>query len=565
MNGAIDLILNGKLQSDLDCGSKKLLNLDASNLGLGDFGIVNPHTVFAGAASESEAVPTFRLLTASEVGAEPHTAGLTSLSTVTPTATGKNFVGLTNPVSAGYPKIATDQSITVLTPALLRADINAQLHSNGLDALSGLTPTLTGKNLLVLTNPTQTGFVKIGNDLDNTVSVRTPAQVISDLGIVGAPFIDSTAIIKGSADATKTFGIEVDGFTTGTKRTMTPPNYDFTPASVLGSEALKNKIVNGLTLAVGTAASGAGSVTYTDVPGNPFQLSLVAVAGTGVTAVLRATAPTDIVLPTTGTLSTVAGTIPFSYLSTSSDLRPGLHTKVASQLAVKNYVDAHTGTILPAPTDTVASATSVDLTGITDYQITVTGTTPIQGFVLNDGDEHLLLFDDALLLTQGTFLNVVGGLTKSVAAGDYAIVRGGAGGMVTVSDFIRADRSKTMQSDAVSIVDPGSGHFLTLVTEGLGGGNSTMLIVNPSSRTLSMGGDIQVEGGLFTSGAHDLIFTLPAAANVTIPSTGTLEARVGVPASAGASGVAGQVAYDASFVYRCISANVWKRSAISTW
>lgn len=45
-----------------------------------------------------------------------------------------------------------------------------------------------------------------------------------------APFIDSTAIIKGSADATKLFRIEVDGFTTATTRVATPPNQDFTMA-----------------------------------------------------------------------------------------------------------------------------------------------------------------------------------------------------------------------------------------------------------------------------------------------------------------------------------------------
>lgn len=37
------------------------------------------------------------------------------------------------------------------------------------------------------------------------------------------------------------------------------------------------------------------------------------------------------------------------------------------------------------------------------------------------------------------------------------------------------------------------------------------------------------------------------------------------PASAGADGVAGAVAYDASYIYVCISTNTWKRAAISTW
>lgn len=40
---------------------------------------------------------------------------------------------------------------------------------------------------------------------------------------------------------------------------------------------------------------------------------------------------------------------------------------------------------------------------------------------------------------------------------------------------------------------------------------------------------------------------------------------VTVPASASASGTAGQVAYDSSFFYVCISTNTWKRVAIATW
>lgn len=48
-------------------------------------------------------------------------------------------------------------------------------------------------------------------------------------------------------------------------------------------------------------------------------------------------------------------------------------------------------------------------------------------------------------------------------------------------------------------------------------------------------------------------------------TAGTLECRVAVPASAGAAGVAGQKAYDASFEYRCVATNTWKRVAISTF
>lgn len=93
------------------------------------------------------------------------------------------------------------------------------------------------------------------------VATATQAEAITALGgTPTAPFIDSTAIIKGSADATKLLRIEVDGFTTGTTRVMTPPNYDFTPATLTGTETLTNKTItsgtyNGVNLTTGGSAS----------------------------------------------------------------------------------------------------------------------------------------------------------------------------------------------------------------------------------------------------------------------------------------------------------------------
>lgn len=38
-----------------------------------------------------------------------------------------------------------------------------------------------------------------------------------------------------------------------------------------------------------------------------------------------------------------------------------------------------------------------------------------------------------------------------------------------------------------------------------------------------------------------------------------------VPANSTASGVAGTVRYDSSYIYICVASNTWKRAAISTW
>lgn len=50
----------------------------------------------------------------------------------------------------------------------------------------------------------------------------------TQLGAGAPPFVDSTALVKGSADATKLWRVEVDGLTTGTTRAWTVPDADGT-------------------------------------------------------------------------------------------------------------------------------------------------------------------------------------------------------------------------------------------------------------------------------------------------------------------------------------------------
>lgn len=49
----------------------------------------------------------------------------------------------------------------------------------------------------------------------------------------------------------------------------------------------------------------------------------------------------------------------------------------------------------------------------------------------------------------------------------------------------------------------------------------------------------------------------------TTPSLGSID--VAVPASAGATGTAGQIAYASGFLYICVATNTWQRVAIATW
>jgi hypothetical protein len=77
--------------------------------------------------------------------------------------------------------------------------------------------------------------------IDTVVDDVTKTVIIDGSAIASAPFVDTTAIVKGSADATKLLRFEVDGFTTGTTRVLTAPNFDGTIATLAGIESFSNK------------------------------------------------------------------------------------------------------------------------------------------------------------------------------------------------------------------------------------------------------------------------------------------------------------------------------------
>jgi len=68
-----------------------------------------------------------------------------------------------------------------------------------------------------------------------------------------------------------------------------------------------------------------------------------------------------------------------------------------------------------------------------------------------------------------------------------------------------------------------------------------------------------VDGKAFTKNAAGNIVS------VTLGGGGSGLTWSSVPASATATGTAGQIAYDANYQYNCVATNVWKRTPLSTW
>lgn len=101
--------------------------------------------------------------------------------------------------------------------------------------------------------------------------------------------------------------------------------------------------------------------------------------------------------------------------------------------------DTFTGPINEARGADVASASTINLTTATGNVVDVTGTTPITAITLADGAERTVRFTGALVLTNGASLVLPTGANITTVAGDYAVFRGYAAGVVRCTDYQRAD------------------------------------------------------------------------------------------------------------------------------
>jgi hypothetical protein len=167
------------------------------------------------------------------------------------------------------------------TPAItLSTTITGILQGNG-TAISAATTTGTGSVVLATTPTLVTPVLGVATATSiNKVAVTAPATSATLTLADGSTFATSGAF---SLTLTSTGATNVTLPTTGTLATLA------------GSEALTNKSINGLTVTstTGTLTLAASSTLATS---GAFSITLTSTAGTNVT------------LPTTGTLSTLAGT-----------------------------------------------------------------------------------------------------------------------------------------------------------------------------------------------------------------------------------------------------------------
>lgn len=127
------------------------------------------------------------------------------------------------------------------------------------------------------------------------------------------------------------------------------------------------------------------------------------------------------------THSSVAGSVP-----DAADLDIGALAVNVEDAAL--YTKDYTGTIKlirgETGNSTIASAATLDLSTTGAGVIDVTGTTTVTAITLPAGHTKTLRFAGALTLTHGANLVLLGGANVTTAAGDFAVMRGFASGVV---------------------------------------------------------------------------------------------------------------------------------------
>ena len=188
--------------------------------------------------------------------------------------------------------------------------------------------------------------------------------------------------------------------------------------------------------------------------------------------------------------------------------------------------------------------------------------------------------------TSGEFLigsDKSGGVTK--------LTSGNGTTAVTIDSSQQVGIGTTSPGSALDVV--GTGKFTatqSLIINGTSGTYSTWQHNGTSVGDLGTGNQVLAGGSTgdfaFTSRAGALAFGINTAEKARIDSSGRLlvgtstdsggallqvngdRIRVGTaktPASASATGAAGEICWDANYIYVCTATNTWKRTAIATW
>ena len=133
---------------------------------------------------------------------------------------------------------------------------------------------------------------------------------------------------------------------------------------------------------------------------------------------------------------------------------------------------------------------------------------------------------------------------------------------ITASGVINSDTGMT--TEYLTAADTITAPTLAITVSSAFSGGSHVFTQNGTTTAISVLGSMADDGYLIRaqdSSATDIL-SAHASGYVKIEQ---LRVSTATPASAAASGVAGTIVWDGSYIYVCTATNTWKRTAIATW
>lgn len=182
---------------------------------------------------------------------------------------------------------------------------------------------------------------------------------------------------------------------------------------------------------------------------------------------------TTLILPGAANITTAAGGVMIAYPKATAGVADGWIVAfssdyIAAQDALK--LDKTGGTLSGALNEAhgadILSAATINLTTATGNLVDVTGTVAITAVTLPNGAERVVRFTGILTLTNGASLVLPSAANITTAAGDFAIFRGYAAGVVRCVAYTRADGTAVGTDGRYSLASGSGPTMVTFIASG---------------------------------------------------------------------------------------------------